>query len=363
MERLTRTSLPNAAFMSPHDFANIYGSIHPVTTPPYVKTQMTGVKSGPCPKPIDLKEISLAPMTADDESEESYIFATLLYDKALSQSPENTAASFNRPCPFYLLEHQWTRLQVANWCTSFYRKEEQPNSTNGPSNFLYGLVSAVQQWQKLHPEEEAESLRIKIRSYISGRITTEIRPAVRTPLSSLFKSTFAVPDQRSESEWTVVIDNQPTQATESTMYKTSDRFPYGRARAQAGIPTLATKKEVLLYNTANEILDGSTSTPYFYREGRWVTPTSSCGGLQGVTRRWALENGLCVEGSILKDSLKYGELVWFSNGVKGFFLGMLVPREAFPAPLGEEECRRIELEMQQWPSVRGSGPHSGQGII
>jgi hypothetical protein len=296
--------------------------------------------------PSTADEITLAPITPDDGSDESYIFATVRYDPLLMTSPENQAASFNRRCPFYLLEHQWTRLQVANWCTSFYRKGEQQNSTGGPSNFLYGLLSAVKRWKETHPNEHPECLRIKIRSYISGRVTTEIWPLPRIPLSGLFVHTFGVPDQLPKSEWRVVMDAEPTEATESTMYKTSDRFPYGRARAMAGIPTYATPKEVLLFNSDNAILDGSASTPYFYRDGRWVTPTAASGGLQGTTRRWALENGICIEGTVHKDSVKNGEVIWFSNAVKGFFHGTFGPRDPDIRELDMQECKRIEREMQ-----------------
>lgn len=316
---------------------------------------MTASDAGPGPKPINFVEISLAPMDADDGSNESFIFTTLLYDKLLIQSPENAAASFNTPCPFYLLEHQWTRLQVANWCTSYYRKGEPSNGCGGPSNFLHGLSRSVRQWQEQNRNQNAESLRIKIRSYISGRITTEIQPARRAPLTTLFKTTFGAPDQISECDWTVVLDCQATEATESTMYKTSDRFPYGRARAMAGIESLSVTKEVLLYNTENDIMDGSIATPYFYRNGRWVTPISSCGGLQGTTRRWALENGLCVEGTISKDDLKSGEPVWLSTGVKGFFAAKLVPRDVDTGVLDTEQCRRFEREMNIWPGPDGRG--------
>lgn len=297
-------------------------------------------------RPTKASEISLAPIIPDDGSNESFIFATVRYDPLLMASPENQAASFNRPCPFYLLEHQWTRLQVANWCTSFYRKGEQQNSTGGPANFLHGLLSAVKRWQESHPNECPESLRIKIRSYISGRVTTEIWPLPRIPLSSLFVHTFRIPDELPLTEWRVVMDAEPTEATESTMYKTSDRFPYGRARAMAGIATYYTTKEVLLYNTNDEILDGSTSTPYFYRDGKWLTPASASGGLQGTTRRWALEKGLCVEGIIQKDSIRYGEVIWFSNAVKGFFHGTFEPRDPDIRELDIQECKRIEREMQ-----------------
>lgn len=296
-------------------------------------------------RPPTSKEIHLDPITPDDGSDESFIFATVRYDPILMTSPENQAASFNRRCPFYLLEHQWTRLQVANWCTSFYRTGEQQNSTGGPANFLYGLLSAVKRWKETHPNEHPESLRIKIRSYISGRVTTELWPTPRVPLESLFVSSFHTPEELPKSDWVVVMDIEPTEATESTMYKTSDRFPYSRARTMAGIPTYSTPKEVLLYNTEDEILDGSASTPYFYRDGKWVTSASGSGGLQGTTRRWALENGLCVEGSVHKDSLKFGEEIWFSNAVKGFFHGTFGPRDPDIRELDMAECRRVEREM------------------
>ena len=287
-----------------------------------------------------------ASITPDDGSEESYIFAAIRYDPILMHSPENTAASFNRPSPFYLLEHQWTRLQVANWCTSFYRKGEQSGSIGGrPTNFLHGLLCAVKHWQEIHPKEQYESLRIKVRSYISGRVTTEIWPMARIPINQLYVPSFKSPDQL-EAGWAVVMDVEPTEATESTMYKTSDRFPYGRARAMAGIPTFTTPKEVLLYNTENEILDGSIATPYFYRDGRWVTPTSASGGLQGTTRRWALENALAIEGIVRKDTMQVGEKIWFSNAVRGFYHGTFELREPECGPLNVQECRRIERAMQ-----------------
>ena len=313
--------------------------------------------------------ISLAPLNPDDGiEEESHIFATLRYDPILIKSPQNTAASFNRPCPFYLLEHQWTRLQVANWSTSFYRKPgESQIGYGGPSNFWHGLLQAVYHWLELHLDERGEPLRIKIRSYVGGRVTTDIRPSFHVPLSSLFVSSLGVPDQLEKTVWTVVLDIEPTEATESTMYKTSDRSPYGRARANAGIMELYAPKEVLMYNPAGEILDGSQSTPYFYRDGRWVTPTSSCGGLQGTTRRWALENGHCIEGTVSKDSVTPGEMVWLSNAVKGFFTATVVDREdgmAGDDTSKQEQQQYIEQQLangivpshsDRWTRLRSAG--------
>lgn len=41
----------------------------------------------------------------------------------------------------------------------------------------------------------------------------------------------------------------------------------------------------------------------------------------GTTRRWALERGLCVEGRVDRGSVRWGEVVWLSNGVRGWGWG------------------------------------------
>lgn len=47
----------------------------------------------------------------------------------------------------------------------------------------------------------------------------------------------------------------------------------------------------------------------------------------GTTRRYALEAGLCVEESVFKDSLSQGELIWLSNGARGWGWGEIRPPE------------------------------------
>lgn len=254
---------------------------------------------------------------------EQYIYTSIRYDPIFKDSPENTAASFNIQCPFYMLEHHWTRLQVANWSAQFW--SDGPPKTHGrPADFLYGLIYAVRQWQAAHPKEAewAESLRIRRRSYASGRVTTEIWQIPRKPLSDFFPTSLDVPEPRPKSEWTIYLDNQPTVATEATMFKIWDRSPQSRARLDAGILNLGSTREVILYDSERKAIDGSNSTVYFLRKGRWVTPSSAAGGLQGTTRRWALEKGMAIEAAVSIDSLVDGEIVWLSNGVRGFFWGV-----------------------------------------
>lgn len=264
-----------------------------------------------------------------DEDKEPYVYTSVRYDTRLLNCRANTAASCNKPCPFYMLEHHWTRLQVAKWSTFFFSDDRPRPNSGGPSVLFRILLKAVKQWHENHPGEAPEALRVKVRAYVGGKFKTEIyHPQKSIPLSSLFPPTFEVSRDSEKSDWTIVLDNEPTEPAESTMFKTHDRAVYGRSRIDAGIMDFARPKEVLLFNSENNVLDGSICTPYLFRNGQWVTPESSTGGLQGTTRRWALEQKLCVEGTIPVDSLQPGEIIWLSNGVRGFFWAVYEDRNA-----------------------------------
>ena len=125
----------------------------------------------------------------------------------------------------------------------------------------------------------------------------------------------------------VVVDSQPTVPSLFTTHKTTARDPYSSARERAGISkTTPEAGEVLLLNGRSDVMEASLSTPYFFREGRWVTPPLSSGGNDGVTRRVALATHLCVEKEVHLDSIRDGEAVWISNGVRGFIKGILEMR-------------------------------------
>ena len=68
-------------------------------------------------------------------------------------------------------------------------------------------------------------------------------------------------------------------------------------------------------------MEGTITTPYFYRDSGWLTPSEACGGHLGVTRRWALANQLAKEGIVLAKEVQIGETVILSNGVRGFGWG------------------------------------------
>jgi 4-amino-4-deoxychorismate lyase len=300
----------------------------------------------------EINTIGTTPITQPpDATHDPFIYASIRYDRNLINRPENTRASFNTPSPYYLLEHQWTRLQVANWCSSFYRSAENqvPSPYSRPCALLEGLNEAVKQWFQDNQGANPETLRVIVRSYISGRFTINVYPPrIWRRDGELFPSTLGTPSALPDTDWTVTLDSEPTEPSESTMYKTSDRIPYARSRVSASIPDLAAHKEVLLHNSNGEILDGSLSTPYFYRNGRWVVPQSSSGGLQGVSRRWALENRLVEEQVVSKESMQVGEVVWLSNGMRGFYYAKFVARDSPGVVATLEQCQNVATDMRSY---------------
>lgn len=72
-----------------------------------------------------------------------------------------------------------------------------------------------------------------------------------------------------------------------------------------------------------EISEGTLTTPFFYRDGQWITPRAAAGGCLGVSRRYALEQRIAVEGRVPESSVHVGETVWLGNGVRGFSWGVV----------------------------------------
>lgn len=177
-----------------------------------------------------------------------------------------------------------------------------------------------------------QPVRIKVLLDHDGIITVEATPIHEAASKdTLFPE--RLPPPRSEGRlgegvpetrepWVVLLDPALTKPSSETAYKTTSRDMYTDARQRAGIKTFTDKRDVLLIsNKDQEVMEGSLTSVYFWRAGRWTTPPISSGGQIGTTRRWALEKGLCVEGIVTADSLLDGEECWISNGVRGFNWG------------------------------------------
>ncbi|KAJ9603839.1 Aminodeoxychorismate lyase [Cladophialophora chaetospira] len=180
------------------------------------------------------------------------------------------------------------------------------------------------------------SHKVRILASRAGEIDVEFAP--QSTSSEVMPSLSAIVDNYSSCPFTlnigsrttslVTMDTEPTFPSLVTRHKTTIRDPYNAARARAvpHIPptALPTEKEVLLFNAQDEIMEASVSSVYFHRQGRWVTPSTECGGMQSVTKMYAVEEGWCVEGVVSRDTITSGETVWLGNAVRGFFAGKIV---------------------------------------
>ncbi|EPQ67297.1 BgtA-20058 [Blumeria graminis f. sp. tritici] len=74
-------------------------------------------------------------------------------------------------------------------------------------------------------------------------------------------------------------------------YKTTHREDYDNARREKGILDMTELREVILVDYRGQVIEGSLTSVYFFRDGNWVTPALELGGVKGTTRRWALSQG------------------------------------------------------------------------
>ena len=273
------------------------------------------------------------------------LFTSLRYDPLLLTIPSNTThwpTTNPPPSPFYMLPHHRDRLVQA---AEHFSWSVAASAISGTSGFLH----------LLHKLEEAiditttTPLRVKTLLFQDGKISVEISPAVPVSQFDLFPHRLPPPksskkksqispltggaltvgegdavhgDPITNDPWDVVPDTVQTTPSPYTRYKTTSRGMYSNARERVWIEDMAAKKEVLILSVKDgEVMEGSLTSVYFWRDGLWITPSVESGGQEGTTRRWALEKAFCAEGIVREDELVDGEECWISNGVRGFTLG------------------------------------------
>ncbi|KAH0425050.1 aminodeoxychorismate lyase [Colletotrichum camelliae] len=264
------------------------------------------------------------------------LFTSLRFDPGLLGVPKrrlaNAGWNAKMTSPYYMLDlHRDRMLRAAthwNWTPAV---EAIAGETG-----LQNLVDAIETFLAQHGKENA--LRVKVLLTSDGKLSCEASPVPPVPLQNLFPERLPPPgssketsDPSEEPLMEVVVDNTETSQSEYTHFKTTKRAMYDSARDRASIaPT--DRKEVLLVNSRDgTVMEGSLTTPWFWRNGRWVTPPvsanfnpeSGSGGQDGTTRRWAIERNLAAEEEVKADSLVDGEPCWISNGVRGFTFGKI----------------------------------------
>ncbi|KAL7897569.1 aminotransferase [Trichoderma sp. SZMC 28014] len=259
------------------------------------------------------------------------LFTSLRYDPGLLEVPSKGIdyAGWNaaNKSPFYMLDYHRDRMLRA---ATHWKWDEAINVLAGQK----GLDTLTKLADKFIGPSQETALRFKILVSRDGVVSFEKNNVAPVPTENLFPLRLPQPGSPSTSGeakktpcWTVAPDEFQTTASEYTHFKTTKREMYDSARERLAIaPT--DEREVLLVNKHDgSIMEGSLFTPYFWRDGQWVTPPVSLstggGGQDGVSRRWALERGVAVEQAVPADSLRDGEECWISNGVRGFIAAVV----------------------------------------
>ncbi|KAG5982760.1 hypothetical protein E4U55_001412 [Claviceps digitariae] len=266
------------------------------------------------------------------------LFTSLRYDVKLrqvrSQGIEHAGWNYHNESPLYMLDYHRDRLLRAathwNWQPAI---EKLSGST--------GLQYLAEAAQAAVGPAESEPLRLRIMVTQQGEISFQRFKTPASAMGNLFPDTLPPPGTKPSAGqpqvpplFTVVVDDLNSSRSEYTHFKTTNRAVYEDARTRAGIGSTrpADAAEVLITSDKDHsIMEGSITTPYFWRNGRWVTPPVSrafsrehgSGGNDGTTRRWALERGLAVEQEVKAHELIDGEECYISNGVGGFRAGVV----------------------------------------
>ncbi|OAA72664.1 Aminotransferase, class IV [Akanthomyces lecanii RCEF 1005] len=259
-----------------------------------------------------------------------YIFTSVRYDPSLQQVPsrgfQHATWNYNHVSPFYCLDYHRDRLLQA---ATHWGWQSAIDTLTGDE----AVTKLAESANEFLGTSHMTPVRLRIIVHAHGTFEFQQFDTPDASMENLFPLRLPVPgatpgemEAKRSVVYALLRDDTPISRSEFTHHKTSKREVYNEARHRAGIEA-GERKEVLMINDQNgEIMEGSITTPYFWRNDRWITPPISAefssslgsGGNNGTSRRFALENKLAVEESIKAETLVDGEECWISNGVSGF---------------------------------------------
>lgn len=238
------------------------------------------------------------------------LFTSLRRDDALrgvpGQGPETAGYNYAHSSPLYMLDYHRDRMLRAALHWKWTPAVDALHGDEGLRRLADFIEAAV--------SGKGDPLRVKVLLSSDGTMTCESSVVPSVPSQNLFPRRLPPPgaipvegDPSKDNVFEILADTVPTERSEYTHYKTTHRAMYDGARSRAHL-ALADKKEILLVNQDDgSIMEGSLTTPWFWRGGRWVTPPvpskfnlkEGSGGQDGTTRRWALEQYICSSTCIL----------------------------------------------------------------
>ena len=224
-------------------------------------------------------------------SNEFALITSMRYDPQLTRVRELASScaggwNFENSSPFYMLDYHRDRMLHAANHWKWQRAVDALAGDQGLESLSRIALEAVGSSQ--------EALRVSITATREGEVAAEVFKTPETSLDNLFPDYLPAPtvnprgfDKHSVT-FTLLCDNNETIPTDHTHFKTTERKVYDMARQRGGIEATE-KKEILLVNSDGHITEASITTPYFWRDDKWVTPPVESGGQDGTSRRYAVE--------------------------------------------------------------------------
>lgn len=237
-------------------------------------------------------------MTGTDDF---YIFTSLRYDPSLQQVSsrgfQHAGWNYNHVSPFYCLDYHRDRLLRAATHWGWQAAIDALTSEQA-------LTQLADSANEFLGTSQLTPVRLRIIVHAHGTIEFQKFDTPDAAIENLLPARLPDPGATAGSSeagrsvvFTLLVDDVPIARSEFTHHKTSKREMYNEARSRAGIAP-GEHKEVLIVNAEDgAIMEGSITTPYFWRSGRWITPPVSAefssslgsGGNNGTSRRYALD--------------------------------------------------------------------------
>ncbi|QLG72980.1 hypothetical protein HG535_0E00640 [Zygotorulaspora mrakii] len=274
------------------------------------------------------------------ESQNSSPPAPASFAASQQENTDLRATFFQR---FLLLGEHYKRL---NFALQFFKWE-----FHVPLKMLLDkLIDALPEHHEISNLEERMKLLInenhcyKMRVLISktGRMRIEAHPILPTlPLTPAITSSRYFMETilggflpNSSTTWDVFVDTKPMSVSPFTTFKTTYRDHYNEARGR--LEELAStfgsngKREILVYNDAHQLMEGSITNVALVKtredndeQLRFITPSLNSGCLCGTMRHYLLKKYLICEEPIDVRHLVQGDTVILFNGVMGAVKGVV----------------------------------------
>jgi branched-subunit amino acid aminotransferase/4-amino-4-deoxychorismate lyase len=255
------------------------------------------------------------------EEEDFEVLSTIRYDPLLADTIDSVIMfddSLDNSKLFFLFEEHLRRI---NLTLGFFKF----GYTVTRDQLLHQLNTVLRDLDK------ANSYKLRLKISKEGVMTVDV---TLTPVRYNLFDGFNSPNNYTSPVWNVFLDTEPILISPFTSFKTTRRKRYDDARKRILLEDFTEPQEVLLYNTANQITEGTITNVAFKgidkatEEEFWFTPVLASGCLCGVVRHMLLAKGLIQEKQISLKDVRVGDDVLLFNGIMGVVKGKIMDREA-----------------------------------